>query len=265
MSLPLYSDLDMLGNTIVNIKPPTTNDDLVNKEYVDTTCTNISNDILNTMNTIEYNLVNLIEDIQSNLVNLETDIPNIIINSIVDDLDTPVENKSLSARQGYILNMTLASIDSDINILQNRVSNLYEDLISDTPEMIGSYLNNDRYRFVKTINIDNASSGFVTVNLFENIPDINSSTELEIVDIKGMYKDNDIVLGYKRKLGYSDSVSTINISKDISIGLISNNRDVDLLFGGYWIQEGTVNITADLIVEYYIVPPANPILPDNPE
>ncbi len=254
MSLPFFSDIDLLGNTILNIKSPSSNKDLVDKEYVDISIMNLSSDLISNINNVETSLSTQISNIQTNVFNIENNIPNMIVNSIVDNLNTQSNVHSLSANQGYMLNTAISNLNTSVGLIQTSISNLYENRLTNIPTLIGSYYENERYQFVKSVNIDNASSGFVSIDIFEDIPEIDMTTNVEIIDISGTYTDNNIALGYKRKIGYSDTLSTESTTKDINIVLISNNRTVDLLLGNYWVQEGTVDITLNLIIVYRIIP-----------
>lgn len=139
MAIPFYDNIDLNNNKIINLNPPENDNDVANKKFVDDSISalNIVIDakILEEKADLKDYVDGEITAVNTTISGVSSSIDTKILNSIVDDLYTSDETKSLSANQGVEIRNLINSIREDIAVVNN-----YESVEDGAIDTIGTIL-----------------------------------------------------------------------------------------------------------------------------
>lgn len=237
MSIPFYSNIDLKNNIIINSGTPTNPNDLVNKDYVDVSIegltTNLNNQITTLNDTLTAQITNKTSEIDTKFTteiqNIKTSIPTQISQNIVDNLETQDTSKSLSANQGYVLNM----------LINNIPLNTYTSIIS----KIGVWDNYDLCR-VKVDKIITNPTQFYTVQFTE----LDLDT-YEVVNINGYYTiDN----SRKWLSKYNVVNSPLDELDNIKYGIYIYDYDISTNTAYLYIGTDTLSTLTDKTITFVL-------------
>lgn len=237
MSIPFYSNIDLKNNIIINSGTPTNPNDLVNKDYVDVSIegltTNLNNQITTLNDTLTAQITNKTSEIDTKFTteiqNIKTSIPIQISQNIVDNLETQDTSKSLSANQGYVLNM----------LINNIPLNTYTSIIS----KIGVWDNYNLCR-VKVDKVITNPTQFYTVQFTE----LDLDT-YEVVNINGYYTiDN----SRKWLSKYNVVNSPLDELDNIKYGIYIYDYDISTNTAYLYIGTDTLSTLTDKTITFVL-------------
>lgn len=267
MSIPFYDNINLNNNKIINIGTPENNDDVTNKQYVDTVISQlgitVNQDILNSIET-----ANQYTDTKIQEVGLETDlkIENLHLDELVlDSLESTEATKALSANMGRVLSENLTSLSNVIETLPDgKVHYNKEEETQRAGVVIGTY-DDKELRRKRIYEIIEPSNSNASTSAFVFAPDNYKITEF--VKVWGFYKfdgdkyrypipfENNIIPS-QTILGYTSEVVITSCCTNVTTSETSNNGAIEYEYDLRNVAESYKNKNVEVIIyaEYAVEP-----------